>query len=151
MVDCYCLWKRFWTTCFVFQCPAASGPPWSASQPGSSRPPESSSKHPTASPSPAAHHSASPAQEPAPPAWCTWSSASQGSGIKQDLDEVSSPLSFWYETRKICLCKIVMAKFGSCESKKQCSTIMRKIVHTFFFIVKELLYEQKHNNIWLSQ
>lgn len=70
-------------TCSVSLCPASSGPPGSASQPGSSLPPVLPSRHPTASPSPATRHSVSPAPGPAPPAWCMWSSVSQGSRTKE--------------------------------------------------------------------
>ena len=73
-------------TCSVSLCPAVSGSPWSFSQPGFSLPPALPSRHPIVSPSPAAHRSGSPAPEPAPLAWCTWSSVSQGSGREQDLD-----------------------------------------------------------------
>lgn len=74
-------------TCSVSPYPAVSGSPCSSSPPGSSPPPASTSRRPTASPSPSARRSGSPAPWPAPPAWCTWSSASQGSGAKQQLDD----------------------------------------------------------------
>lgn len=60
----------------VFHCPVVSVFHESCVQPGSSLLAVLSSSSPTVSPSPTAHHSESPALEPALPAWCMLSSGS---------------------------------------------------------------------------